>query len=230
MLTPTYSTSKRVGYQVIAGFGVGAVAVQLGLSCDVSWTRVSLTSLYLAIRRDPESRCGEPTLRRHGHPTLPPNLGRRYVSHHRPDYLQPKSARIDPQVCARCDANEIIESGTTSFRSVVTASDLPKVLRAYSKSVDHLVYLVCGCSVTAFCTAWAMGWKDIRKRKLKPEEPNSRSGMFLCHVGCIIIQLAKVWYSGAGRRRVGVRKAVFFVSTYIPKNVESPGTPPGRGL
>lgn len=86
------------------------------------------------------------------------------------DFSQSLRASI-PKYAPGVDANTINSLGATDFRSAVPASELPGVLRAYSVSVDHVFYLVCGSAAAAFLSAWGMGWKDIRK--YKPKAPES---------------------------------------------------------
>lgn len=63
------------------------------------------------------------------------------------------------------DADAVIAAGATTFRSIVSAQDLPGVLVAYANSFDRVFYLVAAVSVLTWVTAWGMGWKDIRTTK-----------------------------------------------------------------
>lgn len=67
----------------------------------------------------------------------------------------------------------ILAAGATAFRDVVAGDRLAGVLKAYSVSIDRVFYLVCGASVGAFCLGWGMGWKDIRKKKPRPQMPQT---------------------------------------------------------
>ena len=72
--------------------------------------------------------------------------------------LIPKYApSVDPQI--------VINAGATGFRTMIKGADLAGVLVAYAKSVDRVFYLTVGAAVGCFSFAWAMGWKDIRKKK-----------------------------------------------------------------
>lgn len=76
---------------------------------------------------------------------------------------------IIPQQAPDINVEAVIQAGATAFRSVVPASDLQAVLKAYATSVDHVFYLAIGASGAAFLTCWGMGWKDIRKKQGPPE-------------------------------------------------------------
>ena len=85
------------------------------------------------------------------------------------DFSQSLAALI-PRYAPGVDANAIRTQGATNFRNLVPKSELAGVLRAYSESIDHVFYLVCGSAAAAFLFAWGMGWKDIRKHKPKPQD------------------------------------------------------------
>lgn len=63
------------------------------------------------------------------------------------------------------DVSVIIQLGATRFRRVVPVDELPRVLVAYSNSLDHVFAFVAVVGAMVFVTAWGMGWKDIRKPK-----------------------------------------------------------------
>ncbi|KAB5566098.1 putative MFS multidrug transporter [Coniochaeta sp. 2T2.1] len=66
------------------------------------------------------------------------------------------------------DAQHIVASGATAFRSFVSAEDLPGVLIAYAKAVTAPLYLASAAAALAFFSSWGMGWVDIRKKKTPP--------------------------------------------------------------
>ena len=75
---------------------------------------------------------------------------------------------LRPQIheqAPRANADAIIAAGATNFRKIVSPGDIPGVLIAYSNSLDRVFYLVAAAGVVAWCAAWGMGWKDIRKAK-----------------------------------------------------------------
>jgi len=63
----------------------------------------------------------------------------------------------------------IIAVGARGIRKIVAGPQLADVLRAYSKSVDSVMYLGVGIGFAAFVFAWGLGWKDIREEKKKLE-------------------------------------------------------------
>lgn len=63
------------------------------------------------------------------------------------------------------DISVIVAAGATEFRNIVSPEDLPRVLVAYSNSLDRVFYLTAATGVMAWLAAWGMGWKDIRKAK-----------------------------------------------------------------
>ncbi|KAK3681283.1 major facilitator superfamily domain-containing protein [Podospora appendiculata] len=64
------------------------------------------------------------------------------------------------------DPNAIIAAGATSsgLLTAVDPSQLSGVLVAICKSVNRVFYITAGAGFAAFCFAWGMGWKDVRKR------------------------------------------------------------------
>lgn len=78
-----------------------------------------------------------------------------------------------PTHAPNVDAASVASLGATSFRSAVSSADLPGVVFAYSRSIDHVFYLTCGSGAVAFLFAWGMGWEDIRKYKDKEEDPST---------------------------------------------------------
>lgn len=75
-----------------------------------------------------------------------------------------------PKYAPNANVEAIIAAGATKFRGVVSASELPSVVLAYSKSIDDVFYLVAGVGGLAFLAAFGMGWRDIRKPPA-PEKP-----------------------------------------------------------
>jgi coenzyme F420-reducing hydrogenase delta subunit len=63
------------------------------------------------------------------------------------------------------NADAILAGGARMVRVLVSAQQLPAVLRAYSKAIDAVMYLGVGMGVLAFTCAWGLGFKDIRKKE-----------------------------------------------------------------
>jgi hypothetical protein len=63
------------------------------------------------------------------------------------------------------DAQAVITAGATAIRDIVKPAELPGVLKAYSKAVNHDFYLAAGAAVGSFVFAWGMGWKKVAQKK-----------------------------------------------------------------
>jgi hypothetical protein len=75
-----------------------------------------------------------------------------------------------PQYAPKVDPQVIIAAGATGIGNVVSVQDLPAVLKAYAKSVDHVFYLAAALGVVGVVFSFGMGWKDIRKKKPAEQE------------------------------------------------------------
>ncbi|KAH8649925.1 major facilitator superfamily-domain-containing protein [Xylariales sp. PMI_506] len=151
MLTPTYSTAARVGFQAITGFGLG---------CSVSMPYIALQTLI------PEAQ----TSIAMAILIFCQNIGgAAFLTLAETDFSQSLRAAL-PRYAPAVDADAVIAAGATGFRSVVAPSELPGVLLAYSVSIDHVFYLSTGLAAGAFLAAWAMGWEDLRVYKEKAQE------------------------------------------------------------
>lgn len=60
-------------------------------------------------------------------------------------------------------------ASASAVRALVPAggSELDGVLVAFSNSFDRVFYLLVGCSIVGFVSAFGMGWINIRKKKVK---------------------------------------------------------------
>lgn len=75
-----------------------------------------------------------------------------------------------PQYAPGANVDAVLASGATAFRHVVSQDKVVGVVKAYSVSIDHVFYLVCGASLGAFCFSWGMGWKDLRQKQAPREQ------------------------------------------------------------
>lgn len=66
------------------------------------------------------------------------------------------------------NADLIIASGATAFRTIVPEALLPAVLRAYVESIDLTFYVAVGLGAVAFAAAWGMGWIDTKETSKVP--------------------------------------------------------------
>ncbi|KAI1087787.1 putative MFS transporter [Rostrohypoxylon terebratum] len=67
----------------------------------------------------------------------------------------------------------IMAGGATAVRSLVSGQELDKVLYAYAKSVDHVMYLAAALGAVAFGFGCGLGWKDIRKGRRQATRVNT---------------------------------------------------------
>ncbi|TEA21690.1 Efflux pump mlcE [Colletotrichum sidae] len=79
-----------------------------------------------------------------------------------------------PRFAPNVDPDAIVDAGATGFRRVVSASDLPGVLKAYVTSINKEFFLSLGLAIASFCFAWGLGWRDIRPKK-RSSRPDSGS-------------------------------------------------------
>lgn len=62
------------------------------------------------------------------------------------------------------DVNKVFHAGATGYRSIVSATDLPGVVLAYSNSINKVFYIGAAGASLAVLVAPGMGWMDIRKK------------------------------------------------------------------
>lgn len=71
----------------------------------------------------------------------------------------------------------VVKAGARSVRDLLSGPALVAALKAYSNSVDKVMYLGIAASVLAFSFAWGLGWKDIRvEKKLKAIKADEKDG------------------------------------------------------
>ncbi|KAI9740060.1 MAG: hypothetical protein M1818_004811 [Claussenomyces sp. TS43310] len=144
-LSPGTSTGKWIGYQILAGTGRG-LGLQIPIIAVQNTLPPAQISVAMALVMFSQTFAGaiflslSDTIFTNGLETLIP----RYAP------------SVDPQI--------IINAGATGFRTIVRGTDLANVLVAYAESVDRVFYFTAGLAVACFTFAWAMGWKDIRKK------------------------------------------------------------------
>ncbi|KAJ5752266.1 Major facilitator superfamily domain general substrate transporter [Penicillium odoratum] len=150
MLTPTYETANRVGFQILAGAGLGSAAAMPFVAVQnlIPHAQISVVMAILVF-----------SLNFGGATSLT------FAETNFSQSLPVAISKYAPGV----NASAIISAGATGFWNVVPADQLADVLKAYSESVDHVFYLVCGSAAAAFCCAWGMGWQDIRKSRAKEQ-------------------------------------------------------------
>lgn len=75
-----------------------------------------------------------------------------------------------PQNAPNANVAAIVAAGATGFRDVTSAQDLPGVLKAYAKSIDHVFYMGAALGVVCVVSSFGVGWKDIRKKNPSNEK------------------------------------------------------------
>lgn len=144
--SPSTSTAKWIGYQVIQGIG-GGMSIQipiLAVQANSSRDQISVISALLVFFQNLGG-------------TIFLAIAQISFSNELPRAL----AKYAPGV----DAETVISAGATAVRSVVIDELLPGVLMAYSRAFDNTRYVAIGASVGALLTAFGMGWKSIKKPK-----------------------------------------------------------------
>jgi hypothetical protein len=63
------------------------------------------------------------------------------------------------------DAKAVVAAGATLFRQVVKPEQIPGILEAYSKAINHDFYLSAGLAVGMFIFSWGIGWHKVSKKK-----------------------------------------------------------------
>ncbi|KAK4867164.1 hypothetical protein LT330_000674 [Penicillium expansum] len=152
MLTPTYKTANRVGFQILAGAGLGSAAAMPFVAVQnlIPHAQISVAMAILVFSLN--------------------FGGATFLTFAETDFSQSLPVAI-AHYAPGVDASAIIAAGATGFRGLVSADQSVGVLKAYSESVDHVFYLVCASAGTAFCFAWGMGWQDIKRHSVKEQDP-----------------------------------------------------------
>lgn len=72
-----------------------------------------------------------------------------------------------PKYAPGINPSVVIQAGATGYRTVVSAADLPGVVKAYSVAIDNTFYVATGLSAAVFIFVWGMGWKKIEGKEKK---------------------------------------------------------------
>lgn len=144
--TPSTSTGKWIGYQILAGAGNG-LAFQMPIIAVQNTLAPALISTAMAMVLFSSTLGGAMFL------TFASTIFTNSLKTLIPQY----APNVDPQI--------VIEAGATGFRKVVSEKDLADILVAYAKSVNRVFYMIASTACVCFVFAWGMGWKDIRKKK-----------------------------------------------------------------
>ncbi|KIW43594.1 uncharacterized protein PV06_04681 [Exophiala oligosperma] len=154
MLTPTYPTGPRVGYQIIGGVGCGAAAPVVYVALQ-ALTPAADSPIAMAIL------------------LFSQNFGAAvFLTIAQTVFSNSLKTKI-PQYAPGANVDAVLAAGATEFAKVVTPDQVAGVVKAFSVSVDHVFYLVCGAAGGAFICSWAMGWRDIRQKSDREPELES---------------------------------------------------------
>lgn len=150
-LVPGSGRAKWIGYEIMAGVGVGLgldqpqIAAQAVCSLDdvpiatsiVASAQIFGSALFLSVGN-----------------TI---LDRRLIG-----ALLDRAPSVDTQT--------ILDAGDTGFRSIVAKDVLPQVVDAYSVAVSSTWYLSAALAAVSFVVALGMEWKSVK------EEPETETG------------------------------------------------------
>ena len=70
-----------------------------------------------------------------------------------------------PKLAPTAPTDAIIAAGATAYRHIVTPEQLPGVVLAFAKSINHVFYLTIALAACGFIFSFGMGWKDTRAKK-----------------------------------------------------------------
>lgn len=74
--------------------------------------------------------------------------------------LRPQTSKIG------IPPDAVVDAGARGLRQLIPDGErLEIVLRAYSDSIDNVMYVGVGVACVAFAFAWGLGFKDIRRQK-----------------------------------------------------------------
>ena len=145
-LTPTTSTGKWVGYQIIQGVG-GGFGIQIPVIAVQNESTKEEISIATALVVFSQQFGGAVFL----------SLAQVIFS----TSLRDKLAVHAPDT----DAEAVIAAGASGARAAVPAGSLSGVLLAYTQSVDNVLYLTTGAAGGALLFAFGMGWISIKAKE-----------------------------------------------------------------
>ncbi|KKA17556.1 hypothetical protein T310_8507 [Rasamsonia emersonii CBS 393.64] len=152
-LSPSTSTGKWIGYQILLGAARG-MGMQMPLTAVQNSLPPALTSISMSLVTFCQT-FGSAVFLTAGDPVFTNSL-RTAILRDAPG--------VNPAV--------IVAAGATGIREVVTNPvQLAGVSAAYSTSIDRVFYLAVGLACACFCCTWGLGWKDIRKKEKEQEAP-----------------------------------------------------------
>ncbi|KAK7937302.1 uncharacterized protein PG986_014170 [Apiospora aurea] len=141
---PGTASANRIGYQILAGFGMGA-GTTMPFVVVQNLVPLAQTPTAMAIL------------------LFCQNFGGACFLTFASTVFNQSLPKAIATYAPGANVAEILATGATAFRHVVSSSDLPGVIMAYSVSISYVWYLVCGAAGGALMTGLFMGYRDIRK-------------------------------------------------------------------
>ncbi|WZH47041.1 major facilitator superfamily domain-containing protein [Fusarium acuminatum] len=156
--TADVSTAKWVGYQIIAGAGMGlalqqpAIAIQTVLSDSDSAVGLSILNFVNFFGG-----------------TIFITVSQSLFQ----GQLQDKITKYVPDI----DIHQLTNSGATGVKSLVPADKMELVLGAYNDSMKAIWYLGLGMACAAFLVSFGFEWRTVKTDKKKPSEESSEDSV-----------------------------------------------------
>lgn len=147
-----------IGYQVLAGFGMGLGMQQCGLAAQV-------------VLKAEDVPIGASLM------FLGQNLGASvFVCIAQTVFLQQLESNLQKVIPADTAA-ELINIGATDLRSIVPSGLLPQVLVAYNKTIDHTFYVGMGVACVSIIPAILFEWKSVKGHGGRHENEVAEKGV-----------------------------------------------------
>jgi hypothetical protein len=161
-VSPSTTTAKLVGYQLISGTGRGLALPMVyrhqpypvPFKTDISQPMIALQS-SLTSTEVPVALATFVFFQQIGGALMTVSGQTIFTNE-----LQGNLKRLVPTV----DAGRIIEAGVTHMRALVNSEELPYLLKAYSKSIGTTFYFGTGMSILGVIVSCWLGWKDVRSK------------------------------------------------------------------
>jgi MFS family permease len=140
--------SKWVGYQVIAGTGVGMVLQQPLMACQAVLKQEDVpigTSVVIFFQM----------------------LGSALFISVGQNIFTNKLVEGIAQTVPSVSAEDVLQTGATALTSHFSKADLPKIEVAYSHAITQIFYAATALSIIAFFAALGMEWVSVKDKKIE---------------------------------------------------------------
>ncbi|KAL1856396.1 hypothetical protein Daus18300_010768 [Diaporthe australafricana] len=139
-------TGTWIGYQIILGVGRGA-GIQMALIAVQAVLKPSQIAVAMAMLTFVQG-LGSAILISVANTIFDDSLA---------SEIRSRAPGVSPEA--------VIAAGATAFRKVVSAEDLPAVVKAYAVSFDKTFYLAIALSILCFFTSCGLGYRDVRVKQ-----------------------------------------------------------------